>query len=78
MGIHVTLTGMRGFIAPILAVGMYEIIERYAPGHGGWVFAVCLALNLIGVMPMHKRMVARTKKMDFGDTGPPVQPPAAG
>jgi hypothetical protein len=81
MGIHVTLTGMRGFIAPILAVGIYEIIERYHPGHGGWVFAVCLALNLIGTigfMSMHKRMVARTQKMDFGDTGPPVQPPAAG
>ncbi|MBT8484095.1 MAG: MFS transporter [Phycisphaerales bacterium] len=48
MGVHVTLTGLRGLIGPFLGVGLYDLFERAAPGTGGWVFGVCLTLNLLG------------------------------
>lgn len=81
MGVHVTLTGTRGLIAPMLAVGLYEWLNRRQEGAGNWVFAFCLALNLSGAIGfglLHRRMLARKRRIDFGDSGPPVQPPAAG
>jgi MFS family permease len=48
MSVHVTLTGLRGLIGPPLIVGLYEWLNRDGHGHGPWVFAVCLALNLTG------------------------------
>ncbi|MCA9285100.1 MAG: MFS transporter [Phycisphaerales bacterium] len=52
MGVHVTLTGLRGLLAPFLAVGIYDLLDRQIPGSGGgfWVFGVCLALNLVGAI----------------------------
>ena len=50
MGVHVTLTGVRGILAPFLAVGIYKLFEHLSPGSGYWVFAVCIALNLIGAL----------------------------
>ena len=40
MGVHVTLTGVRGLIAPFLGVGIYQILESSSPGSGYWVFAI--------------------------------------
>jgi hypothetical protein len=61
MGVHVTLTGIRGIIAPIAGVGLYEWFgELGAAGHaaqdaaaaaqfgGSWIFAVTFLLNAIG------------------------------
>lgn len=64
MAVHVTLTGVRGMIGPLLAVGLYEFLERTpadaltpaaivaapdrVPGGGSWAFALCLGLTLIG------------------------------
>jgi hypothetical protein len=45
MGVHVTLTGVRGLLAPVGAILLYD---RF--GSGKWVFAVCLALNIIGAI----------------------------
>lgn len=50
MGVHVTLTGIRGLIAPFLGVGIYQWLESWHPGAGSWVFLPCLALNLIGAV----------------------------
>ena len=50
MGVHVTLTGIRGLLAPVAAVAMYEWLNSVQPGRGGWVFAGCLALNLAGAV----------------------------
>jgi hypothetical protein len=50
MGVHVTLTGIRGLIAPFLGVGIYQFLEHYHPGLGVWTFAPCLALNSIGAV----------------------------
>ncbi|MFK7961052.1 MAG: MFS transporter [Phycisphaerales bacterium] len=64
MAVHVTLTGVRGMIGPVLAVGLYELLEAtppeavdqaaiaaapdLIPGGGAWVFGLCLALTLFG------------------------------
>ena len=48
MGIHVTLTGIRGLIGPLAAVALYELFNEWSPGAGAWVFALCLGTNLIG------------------------------
>ncbi len=50
MGVHVTLTGIRGLLAPFLAVGIYQMLERWSPGAGAWTFGACLALNTIGAI----------------------------
>jgi hypothetical protein len=50
MGVHVTLTGIRGLMAPFLAVGIYQLLDSGASGAGVWVFAVCLALNVVGAL----------------------------
>ncbi len=46
MGVHVTLNGMRGLVAPFLAVGLYEWLKdlHAAP----WAFFVCFLVNAVG------------------------------
>jgi MFS family permease len=48
MGVHVTLTGLRGLIAPFLAVGIWKGLEWVSPGAGAWTFAFCAGLSAIG------------------------------
>lgn len=50
MGVHVTLTGIRGMAGPMLAVTVYQSLEWWHAGAGVWVFALCLALSLIGAI----------------------------
>lgn len=50
MAVHVTLTGIRGLLAPIIGVSLYELLESLRGGAGGWVLALCLALNLAGAI----------------------------
>jgi MFS family permease len=50
MGVHVTLNGLRGLIAPFLAVWIYQVFDQRVNGSGIWVFAVCLVLNLVGAI----------------------------
>jgi MFS family permease len=48
MGVHVTLTGIRGLIAPLIAVGLYEMLEASREGSGPWVLAFAMALATVG------------------------------
>lgn len=48
MGVHVTLTGLRGLVAPFLAVGIWKGLEYLSPGAGAWTFAFCAALSAMG------------------------------
>jgi hypothetical protein len=50
MGLHVTLTGVRGLIAPIAAVGLYDLFNAWHEGAGRWVFAICLGFVTIGAL----------------------------
>jgi hypothetical protein len=66
MGVHVTLTGIRGLIAPFLGVGIYQLLEHWRPGSGVWVFAPCLALNSLGAagFGMMWRSMIKTPRVD--------------
>lgn len=50
MGVHATLNGVRGTIAPFLAVGVYEWLNAAAPGKnlGYLSFWLCTAITLAG------------------------------
>ncbi len=79
MGVHVTLTGIRGLLAPVIGVSLYETFEWLKPGAGAWVFAICLALTVIGAVwfvLMRRTLAGRGGDSQF-EAGPPVQPPAA-
>jgi MFS family permease len=79
MGVHVTLTGIRGLLAPLIAVGLYETLERLHPGSGAWTLAACLGLNVTGAVwfvLMRRTLRGQGGEAEFED-GPPLQPPAA-
>lgn len=61
MGVHVTLTGVRGLIGPILAVGLYNSLEHTRAGAGSWVLVMCLLLVLAGALGFR----AMAKTMDL-------------
>jgi MFS family permease len=48
MGVNVTLTGVRGLLAPPAGVLLYEWIETAAPGQGPWALLLPLAMTLTG------------------------------
>ena len=63
MGVHITLTGLRGFIGPMLAVQLYGWLAArdFAVG----AFLVCLAMNVIGAMGfvlLSRRMLSQTEE----------------
>lgn len=51
MGVHVTLTGVRGIIGPFAAVWLYETFKaELGVGGGSWVFVVCLVFAITGAL----------------------------
>ncbi|MGB8326090.1 MAG: hypothetical protein WCE48_00785 [Steroidobacteraceae bacterium] len=48
MGVHVTLTGVRGMIAPPLGMAVYEALEAAQPGAGRWSLVLPLLLTAAG------------------------------
>jgi MFS family permease len=50
MGVHVTLNGIRGMIAPFMAVGIYEALRNWRPGAEHLVFSVSVLLCAIGAL----------------------------
>ncbi len=48
MALHVTLNGIRGAIAPFLAVALYFPMAR--AGWGAWFFFICFLINLAGLL----------------------------
>ena len=50
MGVHVTLTGLRGVVSPLLGVGLYELLEAYTPGKGVWALGLPLTLVTAGAL----------------------------
>ncbi|GMU44648.1 MAG: MFS transporter [Xanthomonadales bacterium] len=50
MGVHVTLTGMRGLAAPLVGVVLYRGVEELWPGHGEWSLIVPVLLNATGAL----------------------------
>jgi hypothetical protein len=50
MSIHVTLTGVRGLIAPLVGVGLYQWLEGMETGLGRFVLLFPLALTTGGAL----------------------------
>jgi MFS family permease len=48
MSIHVTLTGIRGLVMPLLGVLAYQYIESLAPGMGVWAMILPFSLSFVG------------------------------
>ena len=48
MGVNVTLTGMRGLVAPPAGVLVYEALEKLARGAGRWALLLPLLMTLAG------------------------------
>ena len=48
MAIHVSLTGLRGLLMPIVGVAFFQYLESVAPGHGAYAMLLPVALCLLG------------------------------
>lgn len=48
MGLHVTLTGIRGLIAPALGMGFYSLFHQMGETTGGGVFLLGAAISAVG------------------------------
>jgi MFS family permease len=48
MGVHVTLTGVRGMLAPPAGMLVYQGLEQLSPGLGRWSLLLPLALLIAG------------------------------
>lgn len=59
MGVHVTLTGVRGLIAPFLSVGAYELLRPHFTHASVFAYVMCLALCLCGAVGF--QLLARHK-----------------
>ena len=54
MGVNVTLTGMRGLVAPPLGVLAYTALERVSAGAGRYSLALPIALTLTGAIGFNR------------------------
>jgi len=61
MGVHVTLTGVRGLIGPAASVALYNILISQDESYGPWVFLPCMVLVLAGAIGF----VMMSKKLDL-------------
>ena len=62
MSIHVTLTGIRGLIAPLVGVGVYQWLESIEPGRGRFVLLFPFMLTLAGAVTFV--VLARMKRRE--------------
>jgi MFS family permease len=60
MGVNVTLTGMRGLIAPPLGAVVYTLLERHSPGAGRYALLLPLGMSLGGAIGFNRMKLART------------------
>lgn len=60
MGVNVTLTGMRGLIAPPLGAIVYTLLERRVPGGGRFALLLPLGMSLAGAIGFNRMKLDRT------------------
>ncbi|MEO6079853.1 MAG: MFS transporter [Steroidobacteraceae bacterium] len=60
MGVNVTLTGMRGLIAPPLGALTYTLLERQSAGAGRYALLLPLGLTVSGAIGFTRMKLART------------------
>ncbi len=67
MGIHVTLTGIRGLIAPLAGVAVYQVLEGIEHGLGRWVLLFPFTLTLGGAITFV--ILARMRRKEINEIG---------
>jgi hypothetical protein len=50
MGVHVSLTGIRGLAAPLIGVGLFHAVESLQRGAGGYALILPCLLNTVGAI----------------------------
>jgi hypothetical protein len=50
LGLHVSLTGIRGLLAPLIGVGLHGWLEAWRPGAGAWTLLLPLGLTTSGAL----------------------------
>jgi hypothetical protein len=60
MGVNVTLTGMRGLVAPPVGAIAYTLLERHSPGAGRYALLLPLGLTLAGAIGFNRMKLAGT------------------
>ncbi|MBK7405505.1 MAG: MFS transporter [Phycisphaerales bacterium] len=76
MGVHVTLTGVRGLIAPFLSVGLYELLLNRAPHASTWAFGACFvfcAIGAVGFQVLARRKLQADALLRPAETAPPTR-----
>src|SRR4029077_7078810 len=58
MGVHVTLTGLRGGVAPPLGVLAYMALEHLHAGYGQYALLLPLAMTAAGALGFNRMRVA--------------------
>ncbi len=76
MGVHVTLTGMRGLAAPLIGVALYRGVESLWPGHGFWALALPVVLNVLGALSFLPLRREYRESLESRDPGPGTRDPA--
>jgi MFS family permease len=74
MGVHVTLTGLRGLIAPLLGIQLYTSLEHYKTGSGSLVFLLSIVIITAGALGF--LLLGRTLRARPGGLGKPADPGA--
>lgn len=59
MGVNVTLTGMRGLIAPPAGVLVYSLLTRAQPGAGRYALLLPMAMTLAGAIGFKRMQLSR-------------------
>jgi hypothetical protein len=54
MGVNVTLTGMRGLVAPPVGAIVYTLLERQSAGAGRYALLLPLGLSLAGAIGFNR------------------------
>jgi MFS family permease len=58
MGVHVTLTGLRGGLAPPLGVLAYEALQHWRPGTGSYALVLPLLMTAAGALGFNRMRAA--------------------
>jgi MFS family permease len=74
MGVHVSLNGIRGMIAPFVAVAIYEALRTWRPGTEYYVFLTSVVLCAVGAICFMRL----ARDMDLARTHPLAAAPTRG
>jgi len=69
MAIHVTLTGLRGLVMPLVGVGFYEYLSVRQPDYAVWALLLPFTLTFSGALffvALHLQLVRRTNTSGGG------------